>query len=131
MLFFRELHIRLRYLSMFTNLLLCDVELVILNILMIRVLQCPLYLQICRQLQTMLVNQNNWQMQLVKVCLVQIVRVHDETYLLPYMYPATADNCTKLEQYRLYVYKSSMFNTCGHQHIPITEGPPNKSCCKR
>lgn len=38
--------------------------------------------------------------------------------------PATAENRTKLEAYLLDLYKSSTFNTCVHQPLPLMEGPP-------
>lgn len=39
-------------------------------------------------------------------------------------YPATEDNREKLQQYLLDYYKSSTFNTCEHQPLPLMEGPP-------
>jgi len=39
-------------------------------------------------------------------------------------FPATESNRERLRQYLLQVYKSSTFNTCGHQTLPLMEGPP-------
>lgn len=39
-------------------------------------------------------------------------------------YPPTADNREKLEKYLLERYKSSTFNTCEHQPLPMMTGPP-------
>ena len=41
-------------------------------------------------------------------------------------FPATEENRGKLEQYLLDYYKSSTFNTCEHQPLPLMEGPPLK-----
>ncbi len=41
-------------------------------------------------------------------------------------YPPTEENRGKLEQYLLDRYKSSTFNTCEHQTLPLMEGPPMK-----
>jgi len=41
-------------------------------------------------------------------------------------YAATAENREKLEQYLLDYYKSSTFNTCEHQLLPLMSGPPVK-----
>ena len=38
--------------------------------------------------------------------------------------PATEQNIPKLRQYLLDYYKSSTFNTCEHQLLPMMEGPP-------
>ena len=37
---------------------------------------------------------------------------------------ATEENISKLKQYLLDYYKSSTFNTCEHQPLPMMEGPP-------
>ena len=39
-------------------------------------------------------------------------------------FPATKDNCAKLQNYLLDYYKSSTFNTCQHQPLPMMSGPP-------
>ncbi|XP_014676386.1 PREDICTED: uncharacterized protein LOC106816320 [Priapulus caudatus] len=39
-------------------------------------------------------------------------------------FPATEDNREELRQYLLDRYKSSTFNTCEHQPLPMMEGPP-------
>ena len=39
-------------------------------------------------------------------------------------FPATEENCDKLKKYLLDYYKSSTFNTCKHQPLPLMEGPP-------
>ena len=39
-------------------------------------------------------------------------------------YPATEANVTKLQEYLLDYYKSSTFNTCPHQPLPMMSGPP-------
>ena len=39
-------------------------------------------------------------------------------------YPATEDNREKLKQHLLDYYRSSTFNTCEHQPLPMMEGPP-------
>ena len=39
-------------------------------------------------------------------------------------YPATEENRVKLEKYLLEYYKSSTFNTCQHQPLPMMTGPP-------
>ena len=39
-------------------------------------------------------------------------------------FPATEENREKLQQYLLDYYKSSTFNTCDHQPLPLMEGPP-------
>ena len=39
-------------------------------------------------------------------------------------FPATEENRVKLQQYLLDYYKSSTFNTCDHQPLPLMEGPP-------
>lgn len=39
-------------------------------------------------------------------------------------FPATAENREKLEKFLLDYYKSSTFNTCEHQPLPLMEGPP-------
>ena len=41
-------------------------------------------------------------------------------------FPATEENCKKLQEYLLEYYKSSSFNTCQHQTQPMMEGPPLK-----
>lgn len=41
-------------------------------------------------------------------------------------FPATEDNVPKLKQYLLDYYRSSTFNTCEHQPLPLMEGPPMK-----
>ena len=39
-------------------------------------------------------------------------------------YPATPENREKLENFLLEYYKSSTFNTCNHQPLPLMDGPP-------
>ena len=39
-------------------------------------------------------------------------------------FPATEDNREKLQQYLLDYYKSSTFNTCEHQPLPLMNSPP-------
>ena len=39
-------------------------------------------------------------------------------------YPATVDNREKIEKYLLEYYKSSTFNVCQHQNLPMMTGPP-------
>ena len=39
-------------------------------------------------------------------------------------FPATKENRAKLERYLLERYKSSTFNTCEHQPLPMMSGPP-------
>lgn len=39
-------------------------------------------------------------------------------------FPASPDNRDRLKQYLLDYYKSSTFNTCEHQPLPMMEGPP-------
>ena len=39
-------------------------------------------------------------------------------------FPATDDNRKKLEDWLLNYYRSSTFNTCEHQQLPLMEGPP-------
>ena len=39
-------------------------------------------------------------------------------------FPATEENRGKLQQHLLDYYKSSTFNTCGQQPLPLMEGPP-------
>ena len=39
-------------------------------------------------------------------------------------YPATEENRTKVRQYLLDLYRSSTFNTCEHQKLPLMDGPP-------
>lgn len=39
-------------------------------------------------------------------------------------FPATDENRKKLEQYILKHYKSSTFNTCEHQPLPLMSAPP-------
>ena len=39
-------------------------------------------------------------------------------------YPATEANREKLQQYLLDYYRSSTFNTCEHQTLPLMDGPP-------
>ena len=39
-------------------------------------------------------------------------------------FPATAENRSKLEQWLLKYYKSSTFNVCEHQPLPMMSGPP-------
>ncbi|GFR80773.1 enzymatic polyprotein, partial [Elysia marginata] len=39
-------------------------------------------------------------------------------------FPATEENREKLQQYLVQYYKSSPFNTCDHQPLPLMEGPP-------
>ena len=41
-------------------------------------------------------------------------------------FAATEDNCGKLEKYLLNYYKSSTFNVCEHQTLPMMTGPPMK-----
>ena len=41
-------------------------------------------------------------------------------------FPATEENREKLQQYLIDYYKSSTFNTCEHQPLPLMEGPPLK-----
>ena len=41
-------------------------------------------------------------------------------------YPATQENRGKLEEYLLNYYKSSTFNICEHQTLPMMTGPPMK-----
>ena len=41
-------------------------------------------------------------------------------------YPATVENREKLERYLLNYYRSSTFNTCEHQQLPLMDGPPMK-----
>lgn len=41
-------------------------------------------------------------------------------------FPATEENRGKLQQYLTDYYKSSTFNTCEHQPLPLMEGPPLK-----
>ena len=41
-------------------------------------------------------------------------------------FPAKDGNRSKLQQYLLDYYKSSTFNTCEHQTLPLMEGPPMK-----
>ena len=41
-------------------------------------------------------------------------------------FPATEENRGKLQQYLAEYYKSSTFNTCEHQPLPLMEGPPLK-----
>jgi len=41
-------------------------------------------------------------------------------------FPTTDENHEKLEQYILEHYKSSTFNTCEHQLLPLMSGPPVK-----
>ena len=41
-------------------------------------------------------------------------------------FPATEENRKKLQEYLLEYYKSSSFNTCQHQTLPMMEGPPLK-----
>ena len=42
-------------------------------------------------------------------------------------FPATQKNAPKLKQYLLDYYRSSTFNTCEHQSLPLMEGPPNET----
>ena len=39
-------------------------------------------------------------------------------------FPATMENRGRLQQYLLDYYKSSTFNTCEHQPLPMMQGPP-------
>ncbi|VDI79213.1 Hypothetical predicted protein [Mytilus galloprovincialis] len=39
-------------------------------------------------------------------------------------YPATEDNLEKIKQFLMDYYKSSTFNTCDHQPLPLMDGPP-------
>ena len=39
-------------------------------------------------------------------------------------YPATEENVDRLQKYLLEYYKSSTFNTCEHQPLPMMTGPP-------
>ena len=39
-------------------------------------------------------------------------------------FPATPENREKLEKFLLVYYQASTFNTCGHQALPLMEGPP-------
>ena len=39
-------------------------------------------------------------------------------------FPATDDNRERLQKYLLDFYRSSTFNTCDHQPLPLMEGPP-------
>lgn len=39
-------------------------------------------------------------------------------------YPATSENRERLQNYLLAYYKSSTFNTCPHQPLPLMKGPP-------
>ena len=39
-------------------------------------------------------------------------------------FPATADNRERLQQWLIDRYKSSTFNTCQHQPLPMMDGPP-------
>ena len=41
-------------------------------------------------------------------------------------FPATEDNIHRLRDFLLEHYKSSTFNTCEHQPLPLMEGPPLK-----
>ena len=41
-------------------------------------------------------------------------------------FPATEENREKLQRYLLDYYKSSTFNTCEHQPLPLMDGPPMK-----
>ena len=41
-------------------------------------------------------------------------------------FPATEENSKKLQEYLLEYYKSSSFNTCEHQTLPMMDGPPLK-----
>ena len=41
-------------------------------------------------------------------------------------FPATTENREKLQGYLLDYYKSSTFNTCEHQPLPLMSGPPLK-----
>ena len=41
-------------------------------------------------------------------------------------FPASEENRERLQQYLLDFYKSSTFNTCPHQTLPLMEGPPLK-----
>ena len=43
-------------------------------------------------------------------------------------FPATSENRSKLQDYLLDYYKSSTFNTCEHQPLPLMSGPPLKLC---
>jgi hypothetical protein len=39
-------------------------------------------------------------------------------------YPASEANLTKLKQFLMDYYKSSTFNTCDHQPLPLMDRPP-------
>ena len=39
-------------------------------------------------------------------------------------FPGTEENCVKLKEFLLDRYKSSTFNTCEHQPLPLMSGPP-------
>ena len=39
-------------------------------------------------------------------------------------YPPTVENCSKIEKWLLDYYKSSTFNVCAHQTLPMMSGPP-------
>jgi len=39
-------------------------------------------------------------------------------------YPASEANLAKLKQFLMDYYKSSTFNTCDHQPLPLMDGPP-------
>ena len=41
-------------------------------------------------------------------------------------FPATEDNKGRLQQFLIDYYKSSTFNTCDHQPLPLMDGPPMK-----
>lgn len=45
-------------------------------------------------------------------------------------FPATEENREKLEEWLLNYYKSSTFNTCEHQTLPMMSGPPMKLIIK-
>ena len=41
-------------------------------------------------------------------------------------FPQTEENRQKLQEYLLDYYRSSTFNTCEHQPLPLMDGPPMK-----